>query len=475
MRGERLDHLEVVGVAPIPAADRPAGQAQLGMGDDPGGIEERAHPEPVAVLARAGGAVEREEPRFQIRDRVAADVAGEAGGEHGVAAGGPVVAAGPVAAAGPATAAVAAAAASPVLTVGVVHRGDDGAALGERESGLERFGKAQRQVLPNPEAIDHHLDRMLPLRIERGRLVQFVQHAVDPGPHEPLRPQALDDPRVLALALADDRGEQHEALTVRARHDRIHHLGDGLGFEHHPVLRAARLPDTGEEQPQVVVDLGDGADGGARVVRGRFLLDRDRGRQPLDMLDVRLLHHREELARVGRKRFDVAPLPLGVDGVERERRLARSREPGDHHQPVAGDVDVDAFQVVRPGATDADEVHVSTAATKGVQLAKHVNERFQLESTVLPLHALARNVYESACPSAGGSGPMTSTRSSATTRSHAGLHGGWRIRSWRAELRTWERARMSTKASNHNLKAAAASLTQTSPASSPAPCPPARA
>ena len=306
VRGKRLDHLEVVGVAPIPAADRPTGQAQLGMGDDPGGVEERAHPEPVAVLAGAGGAVEREDPRFKFRDRVAADVAGETGGEHGVATVGAVATA------------VAAAAASSVPTVGAVHRGDDRTALGERESGLERLGEAQRQVLPDPEAIDHHLDRMLPLRIERGRLVQLVQHAVDPRPHEPLRPQALDDPRVLALALADDRSEQHEALAARARHDRIHHLGDGLRFEHHPVLRATRLADTGEEQPQVVVDLGDGADGGARVVRGRFLLDRDRGRQPLDMLDVRLLHHREELACVGRKRFDVAPLPLGVDGVERQ-------------------------------------------------------------------------------------------------------------------------------------------------------------
>ena len=163
------------------------------------------------------------------------------------------------------------------------------------------------------------------------------------------------------LALADDRSEQHEALAARARHDRIHHLGDGLRFEHHPVLRAARLADTGEEQPQVVVDLSVMV---PTVERGLCEVDfcsiENRGRQPLDMLDVRLLHHGEELARVGRKRFDVAPLPLGVDGVERQRRLARSREPGDHHQTVAGDVDVDAFQVVRPGASDADEVHVST-------------------------------------------------------------------------------------------------------------------
>ena len=198
---------------------------------------------------------------------------------------------------------------------------------------------------------------MLPPGIQRNRLVELVQAAVDAGPNEALRTQALDGPRVLALAIVDDRGEQHEAFAARACHDRIDHLGDGLRFESHPVVRAARLADTGEEQPQVVVDLGNGSDRRARIVRRRLLLDGDCGRQPLDMLDVRLLHHREELARVGRERLDIAPLPLGVDGVEGERRLARTRKPRDHHQPVAGDVDVDAFQVVRPGAADANEVH----------------------------------------------------------------------------------------------------------------------
>jgi hypothetical protein len=36
------------------------------------------------------------------------------------------------------------------------------------------------------------------------------------------------------------------------------------------------------------------------------------------MIDVRLLHHVEELAGVGRKRLDIAALALGIDGVEGE-------------------------------------------------------------------------------------------------------------------------------------------------------------
>ncbi len=43
------------------------------------------------------------------------------------------------------------------------------------------------------------------------------------------------------------------------------------------------------------------------------------------MLDVRLLHHLEELARVGRQALDVAALALGIDGVEGEATICPSR------------------------------------------------------------------------------------------------------------------------------------------------------
>src|SRR3712207_7214616 len=51
------------------------------------------------------------------------------------------------------------------------------------------------------------------------------------------------------------------------------------------------------------------------------------------------------LAGVGRQAFDVAALSLGVDGVERQARLARARQPGEHHEPLARDIDVDTLEV----------------------------------------------------------------------------------------------------------------------------------
>jgi len=85
-------------------------------------------------------------------------------------------------------------------------------------------------------------------------------------------------------------------------------------------------------------------------------LDRDGRRQPVDQIDVRLLHLLEELAGIGGERLDVAALALGVDRVEGERRLARPRQPGHDDEPVARDVDVDVLQVVDAGAAHRDRV-----------------------------------------------------------------------------------------------------------------------
>src|SRR5439155_3780355 len=120
--------------------------------------------------------------------------------------------------------------------------------------------------------------------------------------------------------------------------------------------RTVRPTDAGVEQPQVVVDLGDRADGRARIPRGRLLVDRDRRREAVDRVDVGLLHHLQELARVGRERLDIAALPLGVDRVEGKARLPGPGEPGDADQAVPGQPDSDVLEVVLPGAVDNELV-----------------------------------------------------------------------------------------------------------------------
>ncbi len=77
-------------------------------------------------------------------------------------------------------------------------------------------------------------------------------------------------------------------------------------------------------------------------------------------LDISL----KELTRIGRQGFDIAPLSFGIDGVEGKRRLARSGQAGDHHQLIAGDIDVDILEIVFAGATHPDDtlMHASYGA-----------------------------------------------------------------------------------------------------------------
>ena len=122
-------------------------------------------------------------------------------------------------------------------------------------------------------------------RIEREVVAEVDLVAVDARPHEAFAPQTLDLGRELAFDAARDRGEQRRARSVPAVEDRVDDLLDGVGAKHSSRLRAMGNADAREEQPQVVGDLGDRADGRARALAEALLLDGDGGAQSLDALD----------------------------------------------------------------------------------------------------------------------------------------------------------------------------------------------
>jgi hypothetical protein len=126
-----------------------------------------------------------------------------------------------------------------------------------------------------------------------------------------------------------------------------------------------------EQEAQVVVDLGDRADGRARVVRGRLLLDRDRRRQALDDVDVGLVHQLQELARVRRQALDVAALALRRRACRTARLdLPDPDRPGDDDEPVPRDVEVDVLEVVRACAAHPDQRRADVALAPFASLAR---------------------------------------------------------------------------------------------------------
>src|SRR6201993_2888246 len=183
-----------------------------------------------------------------------------------------------------------------------------------------------------------------------------MHHAVDPHPTVALGVELLEQVGELALAGAHHRREHQESGALRHRQHLVDDLLRRLAGDPLTADRAVRGARAGVEQPQVVVHLGDRPDRRSRVAVGRLLVDRHRRGETLDEVDVRLVHLPQELAGVGRQRPHVTALALGKDRVERQRRLARSGQPGEDDQRVTRQVEVDAAQVVLTGALDNQAV-----------------------------------------------------------------------------------------------------------------------
>ena len=244
------------------------------------------------------------------------------------------------------------------MLVAGVHLDRDRAAVPGAERRLVGFGETLLEIGLHAQPVDDDLDCVLGRLGELRHRVDLVHLAVDADADEALGAQLDEELQLLALPVDDDRSEDHQLRVVGERERRVDHLRDRHRRELlFGVVGTIRVADPREEQPQVVVDLGDRSHGRARIVRGRLLLDRNRRRQSFDQVDVRLLHELQELARVRRQRLDVAALPLGVERVERERTLAGAGQSGDDDQPVTRQLEVDVLEIVRARAAYADVFH----------------------------------------------------------------------------------------------------------------------
>ncbi len=192
--------------------------------------------------------------------------------------------------------------------------------------------------------------------VERDLFVERAQDAIDAGAQKALAREFFEVLFVFAFTAAHDGGENHDARFVGERHDLAQNLLGALARNFDAAVRAMRHADGGVEDAQIVVDFGDGADGRARAAVGRFLLDGNGGAEAVDGVDLGALHLVEELARIGGKRFDVAALAFGVNGVEGEGRFTGAAEAGDDGEGVARDLHVDVLQVVLPCAVHGDAV-----------------------------------------------------------------------------------------------------------------------
>jgi hypothetical protein len=117
-----------------------------------------------------------------------------------------------------------------------------------------------------------------------------------------------------------------------------------------------RLPEPAEEDAQHRVGVGGGADGGAGVGAHPLLVDDDRGRQPVEHVDVWPRQRRHEALHEGAVGLVDHPLRLRGDRVEYQRALARAGDAGEHRQTALRDLDADVPEVVDARTVHADQI-----------------------------------------------------------------------------------------------------------------------
>ena len=379
-RGERL---HVIGRRRFrPRRDGALAQRALLVGNDQVGVDMLLDAEPAAFRAGAERVVEREQPRLDLGDGEAGHRAGEFLREDEALRPALVVDLGDLLLVIGRLALTRRAARDSLSRlrerVGVrVRKLRDRQPVGELERLLERIRQARGDVGPHHQAVDHHVDVVVEFLVERRHRADLVERAVDLDALVALAHELGELLAVLALPAAHHRRQEIKPRALGQRHDAVDHLRDGLALDRQPGRRRIGHADPRPEKPHVVVDLGDGADGRARIARSGFLLDGDGGRQAVDLIDVRLLHHLKELAGVSRQALDIAALALGIDGVEGERGFARAGQAGEHHQLVARNVEIDVFEVVLAGAADRDHAGVAPASLviRAVEQIVHANRR----------------------------------------------------------------------------------------------------
>ncbi|MEY9789773.1 hypothetical protein ABIE77_004332 [Sinorhizobium fredii] len=226
--------------------------------------------------------------------------------------------------------------------------------VGKRQAGFQAVRKPGGKVGPHDDAVDDDIDVVLVFLVERRHIGDFIELAIDLDALEALLHQLGEFFLVLALTAAHERRENVKPRPFAEFQDAIDHLADRLALDRQARRRRIGNADACEKQAQIIVDFGDRADRRARVARRRLLFDRDRRRQPVDLVDIRLLHHLQELPGIGRQAFDIAALTFRIDGVEGERGLAGAREAGHHDQLVARQVEVNALEVMLARAANGE-------------------------------------------------------------------------------------------------------------------------
>ena len=129
--------------------------------------------------------------------------------------------------------------------------------------------------IPDDETIDDDLDVVTAIAVQPGRIVESEDLPVDANAQVTVSLETFEELVVLSLALLHHGSQDVDAGVSLEGGEATDDLVAGLSADLAAALDAVRRAAAGEQDAEIVVNLGDGADGRTRVLPTGLLGDGD--------------------------------------------------------------------------------------------------------------------------------------------------------------------------------------------------------
>ena len=146
-------------------------------------------------------------------------------------------------------------------------------ALSKCKRGLHGLEDARLVLGAHHNAVHHSLDVVdfVSVHLEPG--LELLERSVHAGAYIALTHDLFEQLTVMSFPSADHRRQQQELFTFKSRKDVLCNLRIGVPDHGLASLKGKGICGTCIQQPQKVMDFGDGAYGGTWVFGDRFLLN----------------------------------------------------------------------------------------------------------------------------------------------------------------------------------------------------------
>ena len=186
---------------------------------------------------------------------------------------------------------------------------------------------------------NHDIDGVLLEALEFLETGNGNEFAIDQELLEALPVGPARDVRVKSFARLDQRRQHPQRAAPRRYLNLLHDAGEILFLDRQIALRTKLRAGLREKKPKKMINLRHGRDRRLSAAARDALLNRHRGGQAFNQIDIRFLELFDELPRIRRHAVEKTALALGKENVESQRRFAGSAQAGNDDQLVPRNID----------------------------------------------------------------------------------------------------------------------------------------